>query len=241
MGLQIGRRRGANGCAILVVATVLFAVSLFLWLVILPDVERDSRAVEESFAANIAEYEAIPIGEDVVVTGVLAGNESIRADIIAVERDELIRFIDETDEDPSVQWRWDNLEREFPALTLAIEGGVVQTAGGGRFTWRGEGLETVENGPPSDEPERYLYAGQNLTHGATRTFSLRNGDRVTLLGSKTESGSIQVRDLYAGEREGLAGLIEQSNQVLRFIALIFLGGAVLALVGGSLSILRGRL
>ncbi len=233
--LRIGRRRRPSGCIVLIIGVVFIAVSLFFFRVILPDVQRDSTAIEESFVTTLAEFDSLEAGDDVVVTGEFSGNETVQGEAIAIQQDKLIRVGQD-----NAEWRWQNEERELPALSLAIDGGTVQTAVGGSFNWGGEGLEVVEP-CPSEDGETYSYNGEKLTEGAVRTYSLENGDSVTLLGSKTDGGAIRVRELFAGDREGLGEKLSQSNLILRLVAYLFGGVGLLAILGGIGNILRGRL
>lgn len=231
--LRVGqRRRRGGGCALFFMAPIFLGFAAFFYFVILPSQQADLNVIREGFMADYAAYEAVPAGETISFSGTLTDNEPIFDDVVAIRRDEL----SEIRRQDSTEWQWHTVESNIPDLTVSVDGGVVQTTRRTAAKLDGPTIERLETATSGS----YRYHGERIGDGSTRTYTLTDGDFVTIIGFKRDDNSVGIRDIYAGSPEDLEAQFAQTGRMLTIITYLFAGVGLLMPIGGVANILRGR-
>jgi hypothetical protein len=241
-GPQLTKRRPSRGRDAIIVG-VGFAIlaGLFL-LIVVPAVAKDAGVAGSALAENKAEFEAVPVGEDVVVYGELEGNpaivdEGVAEGAILVVQDELLRSTDPNDSD----WDWVEIRREIPLLVLSMDDGtIVLTTDSGPVNLRGNVAEALHAGTGADLVDTFPYQDMRIGEHSTRTFTLQNGDMVTALGTKMGENELAIRELFAGQPDQLTAELQKGAMIFTWAAWCFLAFSGFAIGLGIIAALRGR-
>lgn len=241
-GPQLTKRRPSRGRDALIVGVGFAILAALFLLIVVPAVARDAGVAGSALAESKSEFEAVPVGDDVVVYGELAGNpeivdEEVADGAILVVQDELRRSTDGSDSD----WDWVEIRREIPLLVLAMDdGSIVLTTDSGPVNLRGNVDEALHAGTGSGLADTFPYQDQRIGELSTRTFTLENGDMVTALGTKAGGNELAIRELFAGNPDQLAAELQKGAMIFTWAAWCFLAFSGFAIGLGIISALRGR-
>lgn len=183
------RRRGKRlgGVILLFFALLLFGLMAMTGFGALPKNGANISALRERHISDYESYDALLSGTRIALTGTLADNPTVEDDVVAIRRDMLIGTGRKND-----RFKWSVSEAYLPNLNIAIEGGVVQTSHLQYVSLEGENIEFLETFVSGG----YDYRGAKIGKGSTRTFTLRNGDSVTLIGVIQPDYTIGLEMLY---------------------------------------------
>src|SRR5690606_12671859 len=84
----------------------------------------------------------------------------------------------------------------------------------------------------SDSPTRATYEGESLPDGSQRFQGFRNGDVITVLGSKASTGGIIPEQLFLGDRVTFEEDQRNAASALLYSGLCMMILAPVILVGG---------
>ncbi len=231
------KRRPSRGRDALIVGLGFIFIGLLFMFIVLPQIAKDFVVSQASSAGNKSAFEAIPVGNDVVVQGELTGNPIIEGEAVVLVRERL----EVTTTGNESDWDWREIERQVPLLILAIDGGsVLLTTDSGPVNLRGERHEVLDAVARTGFADTYPYQEQRLAEGSVRTFTLENGDQVTALGTKAGENEIAVRELYGGTSAQL------SAEMAKGATIFTIGTWCLFSVGGLMLVIavwaavRGR-
>ncbi len=169
--------------------------------------------------------------EDLLVTGVLQGNTAAEHDFVLYA---LERWKVKTDSEGKSYGKWEDLEGYFPDLRLVVGERPLLVQGNPEVRLLGDvHMETYPLGSEHSIP----LDAYPLDAGTLRYTGLRDGDQVTVLGHKADSGGIQPSHLFVGDRAAFEAFLKNSGKG------IFLAGlCVMALTplvfGFTLAVLR---
>lgn len=231
------KRRPSRGRDALIVGLGFIFLALLFLFIVLPQIARDFVVSQASSAANKAAFEAIPVGNDVVVQGELTGNPTIEGEAIVLVRERLAFTTAGSDSG----WDWEEMESEIPLLVLAMDGGsVVLTTDSGPVNLRGERHEVVDTVAGAGFANTFPYQDQRLAEGSTRTFTLQNGDQVTALGTKAGENEIAIRELYGGTPAQLSAELAKGATIFTIGTWCLFGVGGLMMVLAAWAVVRGR-
>jgi hypothetical protein len=212
----------------LVFGAAFVAGGLAMIYLLTPRAVGDVQTIEQAYVTDGAAYEALAPGQDVVVTGTLEGNATVGPD------NTVAYFVDQlkaSHRGDDTHWTWVREAEEAPPITMRVGWGTVTLVNRAEGYARVEGdlYETVEQGGGSRR-FTYIYKGKTLREGARRTTGLRNGDLVTVVGSKTAAGEIDVRWYFGGDQTALRESAAKSAQILHIVGyvLVIAGVCVVA-------------
>lgn len=226
---QGAKRRQPRGRDAVIVGLGFILVGGLLAFLVTPQVAGDRAAARSAVVANIAEFEAVTGGEDVAVNGALVDNPTVDSDAVLIVREELVRV----QRGDNTTWEWEPLDRVVPGLIIAISGGEVQTTGEvGPLNLLGERRERLESVVEGGLSDTTPYLGQRVAAGSVRSFSLQNGDEVTVLGAKTKDGRLAPRIIFGGDPAGLDAELASGGSIFRFVGLGFMGAGVIGILIG---------
>jgi hypothetical protein len=221
----------------LIVGLGFIFIGLLFMFIVLPQIAKDFVVSRASAVVNKAAFEAIPIGNDVVVHGELIGNPTIEGEAILLVRERLEFTSSSNDSD----WDWEEMESKIPLLVLAMDGGsVVLTTASGPVNLRGERHEVVDMVAGTGFADTFPYQDQRLAEGSTRTFSMQNGDQVTALGTKAGENEIAVREVYGGTPSQLSAELAKGATIFTFGTWCLFGVGGLMMVLAVWAGVRGR-
>ena len=231
------KRRPSRGRDALIVGLGFIFIGFLFMFIVLPQIANDFVVSQASSAANKAAFEAIPIGNDVVVHGELTGNPTIEGDAVVLVREQLEFTTTGNESD----WDWEEIEREIPLLVLTIDGGsVVLTTVSGPVNLRGERHEVVDAVAGTGFADTFPYQEQRLAEGSTRTFTFKNGDQVTTLGTKAGENEIAIRELFGGTPAQLSAELAKGATIFTIGTWCLFGFGGLALLLAVWAAVRGR-
>ena len=231
------KRRPSRGRDALIVGLGFIFIGLLFMFIVLPQIAKDFVVSQASSAANKAEFEAVPIGNDVVVDGELTGNPTIEGEAVVLLRERLEFTTAGNDGD----WDWQEIGREIPLLVLAMDGGsVVLTTASGTVNLRGERHEVVDVVAGSGFADTFPYQDQRLAEGSMRMFSMENGDQVTALGTKAGENEIAIRELFGGTAAQLSAELAKGATIFTFGTWCLFGVGGLMMVLAVWAGVRGR-
>jgi hypothetical protein len=212
-----------------IVALFFFICGAVMAFVMAPEQETDWRRIESLPELDASTYAATSSGEEVVITGKLQGNQAMTRHELAAYR--VDKWGVRSDDDGRDEGRWLTVEVNVPALAISINGGTIKTAPASSPAMSGNLHEFIELANSSFEA---AYHGQSLPDGSLRTQGFRNGDWVTVVGSKASTGDLRPDRLYAGDRAQLVDDIRFDVRALRVIgiAIMVCGPLLLAISVG---------
>ncbi len=230
-----------------VVAGIVFGAFTMICGAILAFVISPQQAVEWRRINNLPEigpdnYNSIGAGEAIAVTGRLEGNSTLTDDgLVAYVRERWDVDPPDSDSTDEPDGSWTTVEQVFPDLRIVLQGGgsslPIATVPASSATIGGNLHETLEQGPG---PETADYNNQPLPEGSIRTRGFRDGDLITVVGTKATTGDIAPDRLYGGDRTQLVAEIRSAARAaFAFGVGMMICGPILALVIG-LGSLFGR-
>lgn len=169
--------------ALFLLVTLVYSFSLGL----LPGNRAIQEALRERHVVDYERFDSLPSGTRIALTGTLTDNETVDGEVVAFRRDMLVGS--GGDGDP---YEWGFYDSYIPNLNIAIENGEVQTSFIQPVSLGGENIESLETYVSGG----YEYRGAQLGKGSTRTFMLRDGDSVTLVGVIQLDKTIGLEVLY---------------------------------------------
>lgn len=231
------KRRPSRGRDALIVGLGFISLGLLFMFIVLPQIAKDFAILQAASADTKAAFEALPLGNDVVVYGELAGNPSIEGEAIVLVRERLEFTTTSSDSD----WDWQEVEREIPLLVLAMDGGsIVLTTDSGPVNLRGERHELVNAVAGTGLQDTFPYQDQRLAEGSTRTYTMENGDRITALGTKASENELAIRELFGGTPEQLSSELAKGATIFSIGAWCLFGVGGLMLGLAAFAAVRGR-
>lgn len=216
------------------VAAVIGGVFMFLCGIVLAFVISPSQAIEWRRIQNLpeltpTEFANLTTGEDVAVTGTLAGNTALTPDgLVLFERSRFeVEPADDNDNTPDGSWT--PVESMYPTLKLDFSGTTIDVLSAESITFNLIPHETIEDAPSGLTA---TYGGQTLHEGAVRTIGFKDGDLVTIVGKKASVGGIAPSRIAGGDRVQLVEDIRAGARILFGIGISMMICAPIAILGG---------
>ena len=231
------KRRAARGRDAVIVGAGFSLLGLLLFLVVIPQLYADLRIARNANEAGHAEFAVAPIGDDVVVYGVLEGNPEVEGSAVLMVQEELRHDTSDSQSD----WDWEEIQRDIPLLIMDLDGSaILLVTDQGPVNLRGERHEMLAAVAGTGLTDTFPYQDQRIAAGSTRTFSMRNGDPVTALGTKISENEIATRELFGGDPQGLAAELAQGATTFTLAAWCLGFAGIVILVIGFGAIRTGR-
>lgn len=183
------------------IALCFLAFGLALIFYIGPRQAGQARDIARLPEADARALETAAPGSRLAVSGVLDGNETFTYNgLVAYSRE---RWVVERDSDGEYDGSWETLETFVPGLTVQLtDGGPLRTAPSNAAIMGGQRTsQIVEYGTGYLEED-------GIPAGSIREIGFRNGDFVTVIGTKDPAGRLAVERLYGGERSQLVKEIQ---------------------------------
>lgn len=226
------------------IAAVVGAILTLICGALLAFVISPQQAIEWRRIQNLPELDAgsfasTASGEDVAITGPLDGNAELTDDGLVAyihERWE-VTPADPDDEDDEPSGMWAMVETNVPALSVQIAGGTVETLADNSASLEGSLHETLTQGTGAEVAE---FENQQLPEGSERIRGFRNGDLVTVVGTKATIGGLAADRIFGGDRVQLVENIRSGARAAFLIGIGFMICSPIILVVGVLSGLFGR-
>jgi len=233
--LEMLRQRIMGVIGVIVTALAMLVCGGVLAFVVSPGQAMEWRRIQGLPETTSMSLGAAPSGEAVVFTGTLDGNEELTDYRLVAYSQSIWEVSSSTDQDGNTEYdgSWTEQEKVVPALTVRVSDGVITTipettASFGRPTV----TETIESaqGRSAD--------GHN--EGSLQYTGFRNGDLVTVTGTRTSGGKVLPDRIFGGAREQLVADIRSGAKAA------FAGGigmmicSPVVLVGGIIAVIFGR-
>lgn len=225
----------------LVIGTFLmFVCGGLLAFVISPQQALEWRRIDDLPVLDANGVAAAAVGEEIVVTGILAGNDPLTNEgYVAYELDEW-KVDPPSDEDDDYDGSWRYVERMVPALTLDIAGQNIQTTANNNASLDGANLhENLQDGT-GGQRAKDSSSGQVLSEGALRWQGFKDGDLVTVVGKKTSTGDVTPNRLFAGDKVQLVEHIRSGARAAFIFGIACMVGAPFMFILGLFGIAFGR-
>jgi len=206
MNIFRGIQERISGAAFGVIAGVgVFLCGALMAFVISPQQAIEWRKIQGLPELDANGVQAAPSGQEIAMTGYLAGNTAVTADgLVAYEKHQwTVRTSTSTSEDGETSTptgSWDALETNIPVLNVNISGGTVSTVAATSVNIGGNYQQTIERGTSNVTAD---YDGSPLPEGSIRTQGFRDGDLVTIVGNKSSVGGVTPERIYGGDRNQL--------------------------------------
>ena len=185
----------------------------FLSFVASPGSAQNATVLESTFISDLASLEALPPETVVALEGTLEGNPELDENgLVAYVLHRLVERPATSDSD-AVRNRWEYVESNFALLHLEIPGGsILMTAPGTIAAISGDPTEVIDTSTEFvGRPATFNYNGQQLATGARRISGLRNGDLVSVIGTRTGSGDLFLSQIHAGDRASFQAALEEQS------------------------------
>jgi hypothetical protein len=164
---------------------------------------------------------AAPKGTLLTVTGVLSGNKTISSEgFVTYKQDEWNVFPCNIADDPEcteTDGIWGEVSQQVPGLVLVIPGGPVSTLPAEQVTFGGDLTESVEKGEFQSILLLAEYNGQRLPDGSFRHQGLKNGDLVTVVGRKADTGGIYPSHLIVGDHDQMVAYFRAISGAITWV------------------------
>jgi len=181
------------------------------------------------------------VGDDVLVTGTLAGNHVlIDGPALVAYREEIwdvkIAGSDDTDSGGTPQGTWRSVKTVTPELTLTFDGQPlpVHAASSARLSGPLHKYMLPGNGMSAK------YNGKSLPGGTRRYYGLADGDMTTVLGKKAPDGGVTPSELFLGDRAAFETSQHQAASGLLFSGILLMVLSPVVLIGGLFAAIFGR-
>lgn len=184
---------------------------------------------------DAAAVEAAAAGDEILITGVLAGNAPLLDgfSFVTYSVEEWEVTVPSSDDDGGAEphGTWKSVETVVPELILDLSGQPVPTRAASRVRLSGPLHEKIVNG---DSASQARYEGQLLPDGTRRYRGLTEGDLTTVLGKKAAAGGVIPEHLFAGDRVAFETSQRQAASGLLFSGICMMILSPVVLVGGLL-------
>ena len=244
------RRRGGciNIAVPLIIGSIFLGMALYLWLVAAPDQDNEASHIEGLPGTSLAQYTDLPAGTEVAIRVMLVNNMTLTDDFYDVRTYELVAYkVDEwnvtTDSEGDESGKWHTISHNIPSLTFQFEDAqytLIREQRGAGLSFSGDLYEFLQRSASGKEAS---YDGEKLRDGSHRIRGFRDGDTVTVVGTRTAQGDVIPTRLHGGDRQSLVDDIRGEAHQARLVGGLFgcVGGVMLLwLVWGVRSLLRGR-
>lgn len=189
------------------------------------------RRIQNAPQLDAATFDALTTGDTAVVTGTLVDNPTILDDFVAYRVQEWDVEVDA--EAGTANGDWETVETNYPALTLEITGGRINTLQTNSLAVGGSLTEQITESDSTTSAE-------GLPEGSTRVRGVRNGDLVTIVGEKASTGDLVPERVFAGDRVQLVDTIRTGARSAAVIGVVMMVLSPVILIGGGLVALLGR-
>lgn len=209
------RFKGAFFAAI--AAVLIFFCGAGAAFVIAPRQELEWRRINKLPQLDYAGYTATPADKEVALTGTLRDNKTFSPyDLVAYQIDKWDVTVEsssntENNTPSPPKGKWIKVEARFPALAVSVSGGTIKTGPVNQVTLGGNLHEFMKPGSGVLEAS---YKANSLADGSIRTRGFKNGDLITVVGSKTGTGEVRPERLYAGDRVQLVEEIKAGARAM---------------------------
>lgn len=234
-----------------IIGIVFSAIGGYVLGVAVPDDRAEIARIEALPGATRSSFSAQAPGAAVAVTVTLSGNATLERTDYGIRQLELVAAVVDswrvtTDSNGDRITSWTPRARAIPILSADFDGASVQIVPPDAPDARGL---TLSGGwreflTPGDSGASASYNGAPLPAGSIRVRGLRDGDRVTVVGTRAAANGrperIHAERLHAGDRASLLAELEDASDALRMFGIIFsaLGGVLLVLMLISVVVLR---
>lgn len=233
--LEMIRQRIAGVIGVIVMAIAMLVCGGILAFVVSPGQAMEWRRIQGLPETTSGSLAVANPGDEVVFTGTLDGNEELTEYRLAAYRQSVWEVTSSKDSDGNTDYdgSWTEQEKVVPALTVRVSDGSITTI---PETTASFGRPTVTETVESNQ-------GQSVDghhEGSLQYEGFRNGDRVTVTGTRTNGGEVLPDRIFGGTREQLVEDIRSGARAA------FVGGIALmvcspvALVGGIIGVIFGR-
>lgn len=201
------------------------------------------QAIQASRIARMPQMDAEMVrdaaaGDPLLISGTLAGNTPLlnHTDLVAYREDQwLVTVPSASDADPS--GRWQTVRTVVPQLTFTVNDQSLTILGAEDVRLGGPLHEVILT---TDSPTRAAFEGESLPDGTQRFQGFRNGDVITILGSKASTGDIIPEQLFLGDRVSFVESQRNAASALLYSGLCMMLLSPIILVGGLLYATFGR-
>ncbi len=196
----------------------IFLLGAMVTFMIAPTSAAKARMIQESPEIDATLFEYIEPGTQLVISGMLEGNQPVEGDFVAIGP--MVWTINEQIPDGV----WLEAGKYVPELNVISGSGTIGTAKGINPAFSGR-LHEVK-----DAVEGEQVSGDRWVRG------FYNGDTVTIIGEMTADGKLQPVEIYGGGREQMIDELTRPSRVWRWIGL----GIMAAGVGTGVIVSRKR-
>lgn len=224
----------------LAIGTVLmFVCGGVMAFVISPQQALEWRRIEKLPVLDANGVAAATVGEEIVVTGILAGNDTLTDEgYVAYELDKW-EVDPPSDEDDDYDGSWRSVEQVVPALILDTAGQTVRTTANNNASLMGVNLhESYQDGTGVEQAKDS--DGQYWKEGALRWQGFKDGDLVTVVGQKASTGDVAPDRLFAGDKVQLVEHIRAGARAAFIGGIVCMVGAPFVFILGLVGIAFGR-
>jgi len=243
MGIPVfARFQLARGPVIgIILGLLIGAVGYFLGFVASPGAAQDQALLDTALVPDKTAIESLAAGSEVAIQGTLDGNTELNTDaLVAYTVERLVERPARSDS--GKRHRWEFVASEFALLKLQIDGGAILiSAPGPIVNITGNAHEVIDTSTELAGTARtFLYNGQNLGTGARRIRGVRNGDIVSVIGTRTGSGDVQLRRVHAGDVDSFRASLAGESASTAIFGYAGLGLGVLLIITSSVALFRRR-
>lgn len=194
------------------------------------------QAIQASRIARMPQMDATTVetaaaGDPLLISGILVGNIPLlnNTDLVAYREDQwLVTVPSDSDADPS--GRWQTVRTVVPQLTFTVNDQSLTILSTEEVRWGGPLHEAIL---VTNSPIRATDEGESLPDGTQRFQGFRNGDVITVWGSKASTGGIIPEQLFLGDRvtfeedqRNAASALLYSGICIMLLAPVVLGGGL---------------
>ncbi|NDJ54863.1 MAG: hypothetical protein GYB68_17470 [Chloroflexi bacterium] len=206
--------------------------------IVSPQQAAEWRRIDNLDELTAGSFAAVAAGENVVVTGTIAGEAQGPEGYVFYQRQEWdVERDTDSDGDTTYDGDWNTIETVYPAFQIQLGDGAVGVAPATSITLSGDLRETITEGSGG---QRASYQGQQLAEGSIRVRGLATGDVITVLGSKLGDGQLAPDRFHAGDRESLVQLIRSNARVFFWVGVAMMVLSPVVLIMGVVGAIFGR-
>ena len=215
-------------------ALALLGCGLLFTLVLAPKQKIEAQQIERMPIMDADAVADAPAGEEILVTGRLAGEALPGAgEFVAYELEEwVVRPADPATPDAEPDGNWETVRQITPDLELTISGKKIQLLIAEMAKLSGPLHEELVY---SDNYNTAEYEGETLPDGSFRYRGFYAGDLATVLGKKASSGGVIPDEYYGGDRVAFTENKHSAAKGMLIGGMCMIGLAPLVLIGGVLS------
>ncbi len=225
----------------LAIGTVLmFVCGGVLAFVIAPQQALEWRRIEKLPVLSANGVANAAVGEEIVVTGILAGNDALTDDGFVAYTLKEWKVDPPSDQDDDYEGSWGLVERVVPALILNVAGEQIHTLSNNSARLDGINLHESYQDGTGVEKATDSSSGQYLAEGALQWQGFKDGDLVTVVGQKASTGDVTPDRLFAGDKVQLVEHIRTGARAAFIGGIACMIGSPFVFILGLLGIAFGR-